>query len=101
MRFDYRISHDNIATMMVELINAAGGRAHERTIGTFPPRGELRKDDSGRHDTTIHVVTPDLVSTNVCTYARRNPTLTLRLKPIHFKATSEGTRHPGNKSRRS
>ena len=40
------------------------GRAHERTIGTFPPRGEPRKDNSGRHDTTVHVVTPDLVSTN-------------------------------------
>ena len=56
--------HDNIATLMVEWINAAGGRAHERTIGTFPPRGEPRKDGSGRHDTTMHVVTPDLVSTN-------------------------------------
>jgi hypothetical protein len=56
--------HDDIATMMVEWINAAGGRAHERTIGTFPPRGEPRKDGSGRHDTTMHVVTPDLVSTN-------------------------------------
>ena len=50
--------------MMVEWINAAGGGAHERTIGTFPPRGEPRKDGSGRHDTTVHVVTPDLVSTN-------------------------------------
>ncbi len=50
--------------MVVEWINAAGGRAHERTIGTFPPRGEPRKDNSGRHDTTVHVVTPDLVSTN-------------------------------------
>ena len=45
-------------------INAAGGRAHERTIGTFPPRGEPRKDGSGRHDTMMHVVTPDLVSIN-------------------------------------
>ena len=50
--------------MMVEWINAAGGRAHERTIGTFPPRGGARRDGSGRHDTTMHVVTPDLVSTN-------------------------------------
>ena len=56
--------HDDIATMMVEWINAAGGRAHERTVGTFPPRGEPRRDGSGRHDTTLHVVTPDLVSTN-------------------------------------
>ena len=38
--------HDNMATLMVEWINAAGGRAHERTIGTFPPRGEPRKDGS-------------------------------------------------------
>ena len=41
--------HDDIAAMMVEWINAAGGRAHERTIGTFIPRGEPRKDGSGRH----------------------------------------------------
>jgi hypothetical protein len=40
--------------MMVEWINAAGGRAYERTIGTFSPRGEPRKDGSGRHDTTMH-----------------------------------------------
>jgi hypothetical protein len=56
--------HDEIATMMVEWINAAGGRAHERTIGTFSPRGEPRKHGSGWHDTTMHVVTPDLVSKN-------------------------------------
>ena len=29
--------HDDIVTMMVEWINAAGGRAYERTIGTFHP----------------------------------------------------------------
>ena len=38
--------HEDIATMMVEWMNAAGGRAHERTIDTFPLRGEPRKDGS-------------------------------------------------------
>ena len=50
--------------MMVEWINAAGDRAHEKSIGTFPPRGEPRKDGSRRHNTTMHVVAPDLVSVN-------------------------------------
>ena len=49
---------------MVEWINAAGGRAHGRNIGIFPPRGDPRKDGSGRHDTMVHVVTTDQVSTN-------------------------------------
>jgi hypothetical protein len=31
--------HDDITAMVVEWINAVGGRAHERTIGTFPPGG--------------------------------------------------------------
>jgi hypothetical protein len=35
-----------------------------RCSNTNSPRGEPRKNDSGWHDTTVHVATPDLVSTN-------------------------------------
>ena len=56
--------HDDAVKVVVEWINAAGYRAHERTIGAYPPRGNNRKDGTGRQVITESVVTPDIAATD-------------------------------------
>ena len=48
--------------VIVEWIKASGNRAHENTVGAYPPRGVARADDSGRQRLTGSVATPDIAS---------------------------------------
>ena len=48
--------------MIVEWIKASGNRAHENTVGAYPPRGVARTDGTNRQRLTESVATPDIAS---------------------------------------
>ena len=43
--------HDDAVKVIVEWIKASGNRAHEDTVGAYPPRGVARTDDTGKTET--------------------------------------------------
>ena len=62
--------HDDAVKVIVEWIKASGNRAHENTVGAYPPRGVTRTDGTNRQRLTESVATPDIA----CTDTRGQPT---------------------------
>jgi len=56
--------HNDAVKVIVEWIKASGNRAHENTVGAYPPRGVTRTDGTNRQRLTESVATPDIASTD-------------------------------------